>query len=141
MPRLGALSPDARAHPHHLLAQEPLSPPLRLLGNLLPNGFGLQVGGVIARMRKAPAICQLNDPRGNIEEVAVMRDKDDGARELVQKLLQPRMDSASRWLVGSSAANPAGPPRHTKSHAPLFAAGTDPNQAWTRRCSGRRRSR
>jgi hypothetical protein len=41
-------------------------------------------------MRKAPAIGQLNDSRGDhIEEVAVVRDEDDGAGELTQEILQP----------------------------------------------------
>ena len=51
MARFGALRPDARAHPIQFLTQEPLPPPFRLFGDLLPDGFGFQVSRVIARMR------------------------------------------------------------------------------------------
>ncbi len=140
MPRLGALRPDARADPVQFLAQEPLPPPLRLLGDLLPDGFGLQVGGVIARMRKAPAIGQLNDPRGDhIEEVAVVRDEDDGARKLVQKLLQPQ-NRLGIQVVGRLVQQQQIRLRRqgaAKSHAPLFAAGERPDQGVQRRRSQR----
>ena len=136
MPRLGALGPDARAHPIQLLAQEPLPAPLGLLGDLLPDGLGFQVGGVIARMREAPAIRQLDDPRGDhIQEVAVVRDKDDGAGELAQELLQPENGLGVQMVGGLVQQQQIrlGGQGAAERHAPLFAAGERPHQRIQRR--------
>ena len=109
MSRLGTLGANARADPIQFLAQEPLPATFGLLGDLLADGFGFQVGRVIARVREAPAIRQLDDARGDdIQEIAVMRDEDDGAGKLRRNSSSHRMDSASRWLVGSSSSNRSG---------------------------------
>ena len=136
MPRLGALRPDARAHPIQFLAQEPLPPPLGLFGDLLPDGLGFQVGGVIARMRKAPAIGQLDDPRGDhIQEIAVVRDKDDGAGELAQELLQPQNGFGVQMVGGLVQEQQIrlGRQSAAEGHPPLFAAGERPHQGIQRR--------
>src|SRR5207249_3265622 len=65
MPRFGSLRADPRADPIQFLAQKSLPPPLGLFGDLLPDGLGFQVGGVISRMRKTSSISQLDDPRRN----------------------------------------------------------------------------
>ena len=58
---------------------------------LILHRAGFEVGGVIPRMRPRAAIGQLHDARGDVfEEVAVVRDEDDGAGEGAQEFLQPR---------------------------------------------------
>ena len=57
----------------------------------------------------ARAALELEDPLGDVvEEVAVVRDRDDGARVVLQEPLEPATDSASRWFVGSSSSSRSG---------------------------------
>ena len=65
---------------------------LRVLGplDLQPGRLGLQVGGVVALVRVGVAAVELEDPLGHVvQEVPVVGDRDDGARVLLQVLLQP----------------------------------------------------
>jgi len=63
----GFRSLGAHSGPHvfELGADEPLAPPLGLLGDLLPKRPGFQVGGVVSRMGKRFPLRDLDDPRGN----------------------------------------------------------------------------
>jgi hypothetical protein len=62
------------------LAQEPLTPTLPLVCDLLTDGFGFQKGGVVTRMRKCTALIDFHDARGDrIQKITVMRDKHDCA--------------------------------------------------------------
>src|SRR5262249_53912143 len=55
---------------------------------------------VVALVRNSIAAIQLENPTGNVvEEVAVVRDGDDGAREIVQIALEPR-DALGVEVVG-----------------------------------------
>ena len=90
--RLALGLPRARRHPHPLeLALEgALACALRLLLDLEPGFLLLEPRGVVALPRDPRAAVQLEDPaRDVVEEVAVVRDGHDRARELLQKLLEP----------------------------------------------------
>ncbi len=55
------------------------------------------------------ATVELEDPLGHVvEEVAVVGHRDHGAGVFLEVTLQPRTDSASRWLVGSSSSSMSG---------------------------------
>ena len=85
-----ALGTHPGAHVFEFGADEPLAPPLRLFGDLLPEGAGFEVGGVVARMRKRFALRDLDDPRGNrLQKIPVVRDEDQRSRKALQKFLQP----------------------------------------------------
>ena len=136
MPGFGALRSDARADPVQFLAQEPLPPPLGLFVDLLSDGFGFEVSGVVPRVRKAPAIGQLDDPGGDyIQKVAVMGDKDDGARELAEKVFQPENGFGVQMVGGLVQQQQIrlGRQSAAEGHSPLFAAGERPHEGIKRR--------
>ncbi len=70
----------------------------------------LEPGRVVALPRDAVAAVEFEDPAGDVvEEVAVVGDRDDGARVLLAgSCSSQRTDSASRWLVGSSSSSMSG---------------------------------
>ena len=83
---LGVLS-----HPLQLLVDRSRQRVLLLLLGFQPLGLGLQPGAVVALERDALAAVELEDPpRDVVQEVAVVRDRDDGARERGEELLEPR---------------------------------------------------
>src|SRR5206468_468953 len=80
--RLRLVVAGARAHAHPLELACERAPPrrLRLLLDSEPRLLLLQPGRVVALERDAPAAVELEDPAGDVvEEVAVVRDRDDGA--------------------------------------------------------------
>ena len=50
MPRFGTLGADAGPDPFQFFTEKSLPPPLRLLGNVLPDRFRFQVSRVIPGM-------------------------------------------------------------------------------------------
>ena len=90
--RLALRLPRARghAHPLELALERALARALGLLLDLEARFLLLEPGGVVALPRDARAAVELEDPaRDVVEEVAVVRDGDDGARELLEELLEP----------------------------------------------------
>ena len=89
-PALGLARPRAGPDPLELVLQALAL--LRVLGplDLQPGRLGLQVGGVVALVGVGVATVELEDPLGHVvQEVPVVGDRDDGARVLLQVLLQP----------------------------------------------------
>src|SRR5690606_28800232 len=74
-----------------LLAGERLLPGRLFAAFLLHAlGLGLQVGGIVALVGDAAAAVELEDPAGDIvEEVAIVRDHQHGARIFAQVLFEP----------------------------------------------------
>ena len=90
MAGFGALGADAGADPFEFFAEEALPAAFGLFGDLLADGFGFEVGGVIAGVGIAAAVGELDDAGGDdVEEIAVVGDEDDGAGEIAEELLQP----------------------------------------------------
>jgi hypothetical protein len=92
-PRLRLRVPRARAHPYPLELAGERAPPRRglLLLDREPRLLLLQPRRVVALERDALAAVELEDPAGDVvEEVAVVRDRDDGALVLGQEALEPR---------------------------------------------------
>jgi hypothetical protein len=88
--RLGGACLDAGTHPVKFLAEETLAAALGLGGDLLADGLGFEVGGVVAGVRVGLAVRDLDDPCGDqVEEVAVVGDEDDGAGVALEEALQP----------------------------------------------------
>ncbi len=126
MPRLGALGPYSRANPIQFFSKEALPAPFGLVSDLLPHSLGLKVSCVVSRMRETAAVGELDNASGNdIEEVAVVSDKDNCAGEIAQKLFEPKdrfgvevvsgfVEQKQVGLGGEGAA---------KSDATFFAAG------------------
>ena len=80
----------AHAHPLELAGERPLA----RVGLLLLARHALELllepAGVVAAERDAPAAVELEDPlRDVVEEVAVVGDRDDGARVLLEEALEP----------------------------------------------------
>ena len=132
MARLGALGADAGADPIEFLAQEALAAAFGLVGDLLADGFGFEVGGVIPGMGKAPAIGELDDARGDdIEEIAVVGDEDDGAGEFAEEFLEPE-DGFGVEVVGGFVQQEEvglGGQRAAEGDAAFFAAGERADEA------------
>ena len=88
---LGAAAFRARAHPfefrRELFAQA-------FVGSLFrgePRALLLEPGGVVALVGNAVAAVEFEDPLGHVvEEVAIVRDRDDGGRIRLEIFLQPR---------------------------------------------------
>ncbi len=88
------------AHPLQLIGQ-PLAQ-LRVLGplHLQAGRLRVQVGRVVALVRVGPPAIELEDPLGHVlQEVAVVGDRDDGPRVLLQVLLEP-LDALGIEVVG-----------------------------------------
>ena len=123
---LGLTRAGRGAHPLELLLELALARALLLLLDREPRALLLEPAGVVALERvTAPAI-ELENPLGDVvQEVAIVRDRDDRARVLVQEVLEPRHAEASRWLVGSSSRSMSGAlEQHAAQRdAALLAAG------------------
>ncbi len=88
--RLGLARPRRHPHPLELALERALPRGLLLLLDREPLLLLLEPGGVVALPRDARAAVQLEDPaRHVVEEVAVVGDRDDRARVLLQELLEP----------------------------------------------------
>ena len=62
--------------------------------------------GRVAAVARADAAVDLDDPVGDpVEEVAVVRDRDDGAANSSIAVSSTSTDSMSRWFVGSSSTS------------------------------------
>src|SRR5262249_54922604 len=91
--RLRLRLPRARRHAHPLELALQRAPSRRLLLLLLGEALLLLVEprGVVALPRNALPAVELEDPAGDVvEEVAVVRDRDDRALVLLQMPLEPR---------------------------------------------------
>src|SRR5450830_59044 len=78
------------AHPFQLALERPLARALGLLLDFEPGLLLLEPRGVVAFPGDSGPAIELENPAGDVvEEVAVVRDGDDGARELLQELLEP----------------------------------------------------
>ena len=92
-PRLALRLPRARRHanPFKLPLERPL--PARLGFLLLRQTvlLLLQPGRIVALPRDAAPAIELENPAGDVvEEISVVRDRDDGARVVLEEALQPR---------------------------------------------------
>src|SRR5688572_3037981 len=78
------------AHPFELLLHRPDARLLLLRLDFQPLALLVEPTAVVALPRNATAAVELEDPFGGVvEEVAVMRHRDDGPRELREILLEP----------------------------------------------------
>ena len=78
------------AHPLELARERALARRLLLLLVREPRLLLLEPAGVVALVRDAAAAVELEDPAGDVvEEVAVVRDGDDGARVVGEEALEP----------------------------------------------------
>ena len=99
-PALGL--PRTRVGPHPLQFLFEALAPLGVLGalDLEPGRLGVQVGGVVALVGVGVPAVELKDPLGRVfQEVPVVGDGDDGARVVLQVLLQP-LDALCVQVVG-----------------------------------------
>ena len=88
---LGLARARRRLDPLELARERALARRLGLLLLLEALALLLEPRGVVALPRDARAAIELEDPaRDVVEEVAIVRDGDDRARELVQEVLEPR---------------------------------------------------
>ena len=90
--RLRLRVPRPRAHPHPLELARERAPASRLLLLLdrEPLLLLLEPGGVVALERDAAAAVELEDPAGDVvEEVPVVRHRDDGALVVREEALEP----------------------------------------------------
>ena len=79
-----------QAHPLELARERPLASRGLLLLDLQPHLLLLEPARVVALVRDASAAVELEDPAGDVvEEVPVMRDRDDGALVVRQEALEP----------------------------------------------------
>src|SRR5581483_7772783 len=91
-PRLALGLPRARALPHPFEFAFQGAPARLLLPALLREARLLlfKPARIIPLERDAVAAIEFEDPAGDlVEEIAVMRDRDDGAGIILQKALQP----------------------------------------------------
>ena len=89
---LGLVPARARvqAHPLELLVDRALARALLLLLVLQPGALLLEPARVVALVRDAAAAIELEDPAGDVvEEVAVVGDRDDRARVVLEVALEP----------------------------------------------------
>ena len=87
---LGTLCTDACADEFKFRADETLPAAFGQRGDLLSKRTGLQIGGVIARMRVGFPLRDFDDPRGDgFEKIPVVRDHHHRARKATKKILQP----------------------------------------------------
>ena len=97
---LGLAGLRRQAHPLELAGEGPLA---GVRGALLAGEAGqllLEPARVVALERDAAAVVELEDPLGDVvEEVAVVGDRDDGARVLLEEALQP-LDRLGVEVVG-----------------------------------------
>ena len=97
------------AHPLELALEHRLARGLLLSSTCEPLLLLLEPRRVVALPGNAVAAVELEDPAGDVvEEVAIVRDRDDGAGILLEECSSQRTDSASRWLVGSSSSSMSG---------------------------------
>src|SRR5437867_371902 len=91
--RLALGLPRARRHanPFELALERPLTPRLGLLFLRETTAFLLQPGRIVSFPRDSAAAIELENPaRHVVEEVAVVRDRDDGPGVILEKALEPR---------------------------------------------------
>ena len=97
---LGLPCPGRQADPLELARQGALAGVGRLGLARHPVELLLEPARVVAGERDPPAAVQLQDPlRDVVEEVAVVGDRDDGARVLLEEALQP-LDRLGVEVVG-----------------------------------------
>ena len=87
---LGLAGPRRQPDPLQLALQRALAPALGLLLEREPLLLLLEPRRVVAFPRDAAAAIELEDPAGDVvEEVAIVRDRDDRARVVLEVLLEP----------------------------------------------------
>src|SRR5256712_3579919 len=87
---LGLPGAWGRAHPLELPRERSLPRRLLLLLDGEPPAFLVQPGAVVALVGDAESAVELEDPAGDVvEEVAVVRDRDDASRVLGEMTLEP----------------------------------------------------
>ena len=92
--------PRGQAHPFELARERPLAGFAGLLLAAQPLELLLEPARVVALERDAPTAIELEDPLGDVvEEVAIVGDRDDRARVLLQEPLQP-VDRLGVEVVG-----------------------------------------
>ena len=97
---LGLAGPRGQAHPFELARERALAGVDGLLLARQALQLLLEPARVVALERDAAAAVELEDPLGDVvEEVAVVGDRDDGARVLLEEALQP-VDRLGVEVVG-----------------------------------------
>ena len=107
-----------------------------MLHDLLPEGLGFQIRGVVSRMRECLAKADFDDARGNrFEKITVVRHKDDRAGEALEKAFEP-VDRLGIEVVGGLIQKQEirlGSQRTAESDTALLSAGERPDQGIKRR--------